>query len=292
MVFKTGLHNTALDQLSDQTDPQSTWIDITSPPAPTADSIDKFSAAAAPAAIKLPAPPAQILYGQETGDSSAINVDDLHQGQLGDCFLISSIGELALNKPSDITNMIHVNTNGTETVTLYTATNGQVAGFGATAFKATSVTVTNTFSSSSVNNGSTQDVVNGSKEIWPQVLEKAIATLDGGYNDIANGGNPMIAMQELTGHAATFMSPTQLTAQLLQSMINAGDMIVMDTANALALPDNLVGSHAYMFEKMTTVGGQAMVQLGNPWGFDQPSMIPVTQLAKAGIVEVDVGRVA
>ena len=37
---------------------------------------------------------------------------------------ISSIGELALNHPAAITNMIHVNANGTETVTLYTAANG------------------------------------------------------------------------------------------------------------------------------------------------------------------------
>ena len=55
----------------------------------------------------------------------------------------------------------------------------------------------------SVNNGASQDVLNGRKEIWPQVLEKAVATLDGGYGAIANGGNPMIALQELTGRAAS-----------------------------------------------------------------------------------------
>ena len=61
-------------------------------------------------------------------------------------------------------------------------------------------------------------MLNGQKEIWVQVLEKAVATLGGGYNSIANGGNPMIAMEELTGQAATYMSPSALTVQELQGL--------------------------------------------------------------------------
>ena len=67
--------------------------------------------------------------------------------------------------------------------------------------------MTNSFPSNSVNNGATQDVLNGQKEIWVQVLEKAVATLNGGYNDIANGGIPSIAMEELTGCSAYSTSP-------------------------------------------------------------------------------------
>ena len=39
-----------------------------------------------------------------------------------------------------------------------------------------------------------------------------------------------------------------------------------------ALPFGLVNNHAYMFEGLTTVSGTAYVQLGNPWGFAQPSL--------------------
>jgi hypothetical protein len=246
-----------------------------------------FSAIAAAAAIKA-VPLVNVLYIQETGDTAAISVNDLHQGQLGDCFLIASIGELALTHPDAITKMIKVNANGTETVTLYTDKNGHVANYGTTVFKATTITIDNTFSSAGVNNGATQDVLNGQKEIWPQVLEKAIATLDGGYNTIANGGNPMIVMQELTGHAASFMSAAALTIQKLQAFIAEGDLIAMDTGGG-GLPFNLVNSHAYMFEKLTITNGAAMVQVGNPWGTNQAAAIPFSQLSKA-FVEVDIGH--
>jgi len=216
-------------------------------------------------------------------------VTDLYQGQIGDCFLISSIGELALNDPTAISNMIHVNANGTETVTLHEAANGQLATFGTTAFKAVQVTVTNSFPNYSVDNGATQDVVGNQKEIWPQVLEKAVATLDGGYTAISNGGNPMIAMEALTGKTATYTQPSALTLTALLADVKAGDLIVMDTPNSNSLPNNLVGDHAYMFEGVTGSGSSAMVHLLNPWGVDQPTAIAFSQLSK-GITEVDIGH--
>ena len=243
-----------------------------------------------PAAAATPAQ-TQTLYLQEPGTATPISVDDIHQGQLGDCYLLSSIGEMALNHPGAISTMIHSNPNGTETVTLYTGPSGQVPGIGATAFKPVSVTVTNVFPSDSVDNGATQDVAGTQKEIWPQVLEKAVATLDGGYGVINEGGNPATAMEQLTGQSAIALSPTGLSQNALQAFMAAGDLITMDTANKAGLPDNLIADHAYMLEKVTMSGGSAMVQLGNPWGTDQPAPIPFSQLAK-GIAEVDVGKFA
>ena len=229
------------------------------------------------------------LYLTEPGTTSAISVSDLYQGQIGDCFLISSIGELALDHPTAISNMIHVNSDGSETVTLYEAANGKLPSFGTTSFKAVQVNVTNTFPTNAVDNASTQDVVGNQKEIWPQVLEKAVATLDGGYSAIANGGSPIIAMEELTGQAASAMSPSALSLTELQLFAKMGDLVVMDTANKSSLPDNLVADHAYMFQSVTGTGSAAVVHLLNPWGFDQPTAIPLSQLSK-GIVEVDVGH--
>ena len=110
-------------------------------------------------------PPAQSLYLTESGDSSAITLNDLHQGQIGDCFLISSIGEIANIRPSFISNMIHAGSNGTETVMLYLAKNGSLPTYGTTAFKPVSIAISNVFPTYGVNNGATQDVVNGTKEI-------------------------------------------------------------------------------------------------------------------------------
>jgi hypothetical protein len=240
------------------------------------------------------APPilTQTLYLTEPSTTTPISVTDINQGQLGDCFLLSPIGEEALFHPTSITNMIHLNSNGTETVTLYTDQNGRLPTFATTKFKATTVTINNTFSTASVDNGSTQDVVGNQKEIWPQVLEKAVATLDGGYNAIAYGGYPVLAMEELTGHAASFMAPANLTLAALLQYVSAGDLITMDTASAGGLGYGLVGDHCYMFDKVTGSGVSASIQLLNPWGFDQPAAIPLARLAQSGVVEVDIGHVS
>lgn len=255
------------------------------PPAP----IDVCATTTVAIKAATPAAPATALFLTEAGDTAAISVNDLHQGQIGDCFLVASIGEMALFHPTAISNMIKVNADGTETVTLYTDKTGAPVYFGDTAFKAKAITINNVFQSNAINNGATQDVVGGTKEIWGQVMEKAVATLDGGYGAISNGGNPMIAMEQLTGHSATAVAPAGLTAAALQQYVAAGDLITMDTGNAGGLPFGLVSSHAYMFEKIVMSGTTASVQLGNPWGIDQPQLIPLSQLSK-GIVEVDIGR--
>jgi hypothetical protein len=237
-----------------------------------------------------PAAPTQILYLTEPGTASPVSIFDINQGQIGDCFLLSPIGEEALFHQSAIMSMIHNNGNGTETVTLYTDRNGHLPTFATTGFKATTVTVTNSFSAQSVNNGATQDMVGNQKEIWPQVIEKAVATLAGGYGAIANGGYPVLAMEVLTGQIATYVSPGALTFAALQKFVAAGDLITMDTSSARGLGYGLVSNHCYMFDKIVGSGASAAVQLLNPWGIDQPAAIPLTHLAQSGIVEVDIGR--
>ncbi len=112
-----------------------------------------LSAASQPFMSGATATPGMALYLTEPGTTAAISVADLHQGQIGDCYLISSIGELALTKPVDISNMIHTNADGTETVRLYADQSGHAIGWGTTVFKAVSVTVSNVFPNYAVNNG-------------------------------------------------------------------------------------------------------------------------------------------
>jgi Calpain family cysteine protease/Putative Ig domain len=232
----------------------------------------------------------QVLYLQETGTTAPISVTDINQGQMGDCYLLSSIGEIVLFHPSAISQMIQANADGTETVTLWLSANGSLPGYGTTAYKADAVTVTNTFPTNSVNSGATQDVLNGQKEIWVQVLEKAMATIYGGYNGIANGGIPSIAMEELTGNTATSTWAGGISLSQLQSDIAAGDLITFDTQNAQTMPYGLFGDHAYMFQSLSTVNGTVMVNLLNPWGFDNPNPVPFSLLSTV-FAEVDVGQV-
>ena len=276
------------NQLNRVTDPLSTFDD---PVQPAFNNI-QLETFTSPAMTIGAAPTlTQAMYLTETGTAGAVSVADINQGQIGDCFLLSSIGEMGLLQPRAIPNMIHVNADGTETVTLYKASNGSLPSWNTTAFKAISITVNNVFPNYSVNNGATQDVLNGQKEIWSQVLEKAVATLSGGYSAIAYGGSPLVAMGELTGHAASFMSPASLTLAALQSFVAAGDLIVMDTLSRGALPNNLVNNHAYIFEGVTGTGASALAHFGNPWGFAQPTAMLVSQLSH-GFSEVDIGHLS
>jgi hypothetical protein len=231
------------------------------------------------------------LYLTERGDSNAISLNDIHQGYIGDCFLLSPIGEIARVQPSFIANMVHVNSNGTETVTLY---NANLSNWYAKSWKPVAATVSNVFQSNSVNSGAGQDVVGNQKEIWPQVLEKAVATLNGGVNGslapIANGGYPFLAMEQLTGKPASWMSPASLTLPQLLNMVAAHDLLTFDTYYSNQ-QYNLVGNHSYMFEGVTGSGAAAVLHFGNPWGFDQPAPIPFSQVSRV-FAQVDVGHVA
>jgi hypothetical protein len=86
--------------------------------------------AALVSALAAPVKPAQALCLTEVQGTAAINVDDVNQGEIGDCLLLSPIGEIALLKPTFIASMIHVNSNGTETVILYEGSNGRLAALG------------------------------------------------------------------------------------------------------------------------------------------------------------------
>lgn len=288
MSTKIHLHhaqNSSLDDASQQVNTEGDAAGTTQD-----QSVD-FATTAMPVAAFGESPP-QALYLAEPGTTAAISVADINQGQLGDCFLLSSFGEEALFHPEAIANMIHDNGNGTETVILFVDAAGVLPTYASTAFSPVPVTIDNNFSAASVNNGPGQAVAGNLKEIWPQVIEKAVATLDGGYAAIASGGFPAMAMETLTGRAAISMPSGALTFAMLQNFVAFGDLITMDTAPQPGLPFGLVSNHAYMFTGLTGSGATAAVQLANPWGFDQPAAIPLAALASSGIVQVDIGHAA
>jgi hypothetical protein len=237
---------------------------------------------------------ANVLYLKEPGCAAAVSIGDINQGQLGDCFLLSPLGEIARqsviqNNLSFIPSMIKANSNGTETVKLYQQTEGVG---GSLVFSPVYETVTNVFSSQGVNSGPTQDVVGRQKEIWPQVIEKAYAQLEGGYSAIADGGVPVFAMETLTGRQAIGLSPLGLALSQITAFANEHDLLTFDTSGAPGLPNNLVSDHSYMFEGFSGSGASTRINLGNPWGYDQPPPVPWSQIAAgtSGIVRIDVGH--
>jgi hypothetical protein len=248
--------------------------------------LDSSGAAASTSTASATGGLTNVLYLTEHGDTNAISVNDIHQGAYGDCFLLSSIGEIAQNNPNFIKNMIHDNGNGTQTVTLHNLAARDFLG-------TCTVIVNDVFDKYSVNYEAGEDVVGNQKEIWPQVIEKAVATLDGGVNGslspIADGGYPFKAMEQLTGKAASWMLPSQVTLASLAQMVSANDLITFDTKWASNLGYGLYGGHCYMMEGIVGSGSTAAVHLGNPWGCCQPANVPISQLSHV-FSEVDYGH--
>jgi hypothetical protein len=96
-------------------------------------------------------------------------------------------------------------------------------------------------------------------------------------------------MEELTGKAATWTSPSNVTLSHLTQWADARDLITFDTNDGSSLPYGLYGDHAYMFEGIVGSGSTAAVHLGNPWGYSQPSNVPFSQFSRC-FSEVDIGH--
>jgi hypothetical protein len=249
------------------------------------------SASSSPALGLNGLPATQVLFFSEPDGAPALSYNEIDQGTLGDCWVLSSFGEEALTNPSAIPQMIHSNGNGTETVTLYTSATGQLPTSGTTSYMPVNVLVNNAlFSPVGVNGAASisQGVIGDTQAIWPQVLESAFATLNGGYAAIGAGGYPVVALEEMTGMSAISLQPDQMTWAGLLADLDSDELMVFTTvASTRALPDGLVSDHAYMLKGVNANG---TVQLANPWGFDQPAPIAFSALESAGVGSIDIGQ--
>ena len=103
------------------------------------------------------------------GPSGAPTIQDVNQGYLGDCYFVASLGEIALQDPSAIKNMISSNGNGTYSVRFFV--NGQPD----------YVTVNSelpVMTGYQWANGSRLEFANGTTDDWVALVEKAYAQLN------------------------------------------------------------------------------------------------------------------
>ena len=206
------------------------------------------------------------------------------QGPIGDCWVVSVINALAFvpSGPAFIANDI-VQTASGFTVTLYKAASGGLPGIGTQNYQPVQISVPNSFPYYAANGGAGG---------YGGVLEAAVASLNGGYSVIGGGGDPAVAMEELTGHPATAQIPSTIAFAALLADFKAGDLITLDSFPMAGLPYGLVKNHAYTLVGITsTTAATATLQLLNPWGYDNPSQIPFVGMQKNGIEEIDIGRV-
>ena len=207
------------------------------------------------------------------GPTGAPTIQDVNQGYLGDCYFMSSLGEVALKDPSAIENMISSNGNGTYSVRFFV--NGQ----------ADYVTVNSqlpVMSGYQWANGSQLEFANGKTDDWVALVEKAYAQLNAqtnaphgmqlnsasdSYEGITAGNGSALTLITDQHESATTLNPGELTSALgailtnMASSFNAGEEILMSTPGSSS--GNLVGGHMYMVTGVNAATGALTIQ--NPW---------------------------
>jgi hypothetical protein len=209
--------------------------------------------------------------------------NDEFQGQLGDCYFISSLGMIADSSPQAIQNMFVNNGDGTYTVRFY-AGNG-VADY---------VTVN---SKLAVYNGTSSlaysdygmNVTSSTLSLWIPLAEKAYAQWNQTGKEGRDGTNSFSSIEggwmadvcaQVLGHSATSYSVTASTQQAMINALAAHEAVTIGTINSNAaddgLPYGLYGSHAYGVIGYNASSGT--FTLYNPWGMDQPGVMTWSQL--------------
>jgi hypothetical protein len=201
-------------------------------------------------------------------DANAISPNDITQGRIGDCYLLSAIKGIAGTNPQGIAKLITENKNDTYSVKLFNAKSG--------AWESFSVDLPEVRLGNLSKGGD-----NG--EVWVRVLECAYAKLldkqkhpdgrglnpNGDLVDLGNGGWPNDAMTALTGSPATHetMSASSTTVSKISTALANGQAVNISTNVNLPSPNenNLVGLHAYNVTAITLVGGRHVLTLSNPW---------------------------
>jgi len=189
---------------------------------------------------------------------------DVIQGNLGDCFFLSSLVALAGTHPEIIERALSANANGTYTVTFH--------GPGG---RPTSVTVDGTFPENARNEqtfgrGSTKS------ELWPAIFEKAYAQWKGGYSVLDGGGFAKDALRELTGKAARSRTLSNLSSdaawKLVADAVRSKQPVVTGTPLQRELVKRtgradmagLIDEHAYALVGAYEKGGKRFVKLFTP----------------------------
>lgn len=204
-------------------------------------------------------------------DDEGIEPDDIRQGGLGDCWLISSLRGIAGSPEGAqlLAENIEDNGDGTYDVTLYDDGEPVV------------VTVTGEIPVDADGNPVYAGNDGGPTELWPMLFEKAMAQQFGGAYEDLDADWPARAMEALTGHDVETYDEGFLPwdgkdfpdAQSLHDRLEDGGVLVASTNGdgEKASDGDLVSNHAYTVTDVDPDTGRVTVQ--NPWGSGYP---PIT----------------
>lgn len=196
---------------------------------------------------------------------------DVGQGDLGDCYFLSSLVAVANLYPSFIRRAIEDHRDGTYTVTFRTRVRGRVA--------PVPVRVDSRFP---VNARGAQVFGKGlrngrhGQELWPALFEKAFAAWQHGYLSINEGGFGGAALTSLTGAASRTRTPNRYSEQRLWRILTEAERarrpLLSSTPDAAALARRtgrsdgagLIEDHFYALLGTRVRKGKRFVRLYTP----------------------------
>jgi Calpain family cysteine protease len=195
-----------------------------------------------------------------------VSADDPMQGQVGDCYFISSLAALAHARPELLARAITANDDGTFTVTFHERKAG------ATTTHPVAITVDGTLPTKrgQLEYATARDA----HELWPMLFEKAYATWKGGY-DAIEGGMAATALEALSGARGAFFPVTaessagSVFTKLKDACADGGCVVALSKPWSPSR-QGVVADHAYTVLGVKEENGQKLVQLRNPWGEREP----------------------
>jgi hypothetical protein len=218
-------------------------------------------------------------------DTTAVDESDIHQGDIGDCFFMSSLGALALQHPELIEKMIRDNGDGTYTVTFYDP--HCLTPLGPCFYTEHKITVDGNFPN---NLSDPVDKIGDSQESWTMILEKAYIQWqkENGIDPMLDLPSPSIALSVMTGKDSINYCMPQISMGDLYKSFQRGDAITaggrwptdptrpMDKmfgdGDSVNIDTNLIREgHVYFVTNVDPVANTVTVQ--NPWG---PEWEPIT----------------
>lgn len=193
---------------------------------------------------------------------SGVSVDDVKQGQIGDCYVPAAAAAIAHADPKAIEDAIRDNGDGTYTARFFVNGTGE----------AQEVTVdADLYGSGSPKYGGTTA---RDGELWFSLLEKAYAAWRGDYDVVAQGGSVGQMMSALLGrpnveHWLAGRAPEDVYREVLAGVgahraMAAGTYGTVEAARYTN--SGLYANHAYSVLGAGEENGQRYVVLRNPWG--------------------------
>lgn len=204
------------------------------------------------------------------GDPAAIDDSDERQGYLGDCYLHAGLQALAAHHPELLAQMLRRNANGTVTVTF--ADGRQVV--------VDPTFVTDTRYTRQPRLAEAPDLDDGRRggERWAAVIEKAYATLHGGYDEIWSG-RPEEAIEALVGGTSEELDADRVDPADLARRLATGELLTLGTPRRGTPVDGraepLSGHHAYRLVAVDPDRGTATLEDPHAPGGARPIEVPM-----------------